>query len=503
MVVLSADQVKAWDQFTMQHEPVASIDLMERAAQTCVHWIVSANLNLSRVVVFCGKGNNGGDGLVIARLLFLKGINVQVVILENGKAGSPDFQHNLQRLRETDLIPFFVSSIDHFPDLTNVTLLVDAILGSGLSRPLAGLEADLIERINQRKGLVISVDLPSGLPADQAFPETKAILATHTLTFQCFKPVLLCAEWAPWIGKVHVLDIGLSPDFFIAHAPLYRIIDLAMARSIYKPRQAFSHKGDHGAAALIAGSPGMMGAALLAAKSCLRAGIGKLSLYIPWTEREIPQTALPETMARSVDTIRSEKEMKFINTLNAIGIGPGWGLTEQNRDILSWIFKQCIAPLVLDADALNLMATHRELWELIPEGSILTPHPGEANRLWGKVNNDLERQAQLIRIATEKNMIIVLKGHRTFIALPAPAISLFNITGNSGLAKGGSGDSLTGIITSFLAQGYSPEEAACLGVFLHGKASEILASEYNESEETMLPGMLPETFSHIFQMFRS
>ena len=503
MIVLSADQVKAWDQFTIQHEPVSSIDLMERAAQTCVHWILTAQLNLNSVTVFCGKGNNGGDGLVIARALFLKGYRVQVAILENGKSGTPDFQHNLERLREIGLTPFFISSIDHFPDLSNTTLVVDTIFGTGLNRPLAGLEADLIERINQRKGIVISVDLPSGLPADQAFPEINAIIATHTLTFQCYKPVLLCAQWASWFGKVHVLDIGLSPDFFNAHAPLYRIIDLAMARSIYKPRLSFSHKGDHGAAALIAGSPGMMGAALLAANSCLRSGIGKLTLYVPWTEREIPQTALPEAMVRSVDDITSEKEINFLKGINAIGIGPGWGLGEQNREYLLSLFKQCKTPMVLDADALNLIATHSELWDLIPEGSILTPHPGEANRLWGKANNELERQAQLNRIATEKNMIIVLKGHRTFIALPAPAISLFNITGNSGLAKGGSGDSLTGIITSFLAQGYTPEEAAVMGVFLHGKASEILASDHHETEETMLPGMLPDTFPRIFQMLRS
>lgn len=503
MVVLSADQVKAWDQFTMQNEPVSSIDLMERAAQSCVHWVCSSNIALDSVVVFCGKGNNGGDGLVIARALFLKGIKVQVAILENGKSGTPDFQHNLERLREIGLTPFFISSIDHFPDLADTTLVIDAIIGTGLSRPLAGLEADLIDRINQRKSTVISVDMPSGLPADRAFPETRAIIATHTLTFQCYKPVLLCAEWAPWFGKVHVLDIGLSPDFFKDHAPLYRILDLAMARSIYKPRMAFSHKGDHGAAALVAGSAGMMGAALLAASSCLRSGVGKLTLFIPWTEREIPQTALPEAMVRSVDDITSEKELNFLKGINAIGIGPGWGLSVQNRDVLKTIFKHSTAPLVLDADALNLIATYKELWDMVPAGSILTPHPGEANRLWGKVNNDLERQAQLIKIATEKIIIIVLKGHRTFIALPAPAISLFNITGNSGLAKGGSGDSLTGIITSFLAQGYTPEEAAVLGVFLHGKASEILASDHHETEETMLPGMLPDTFSHIFQMLRS
>lgn len=503
MVVLSADQVRAWDAYTIEQEPISSMALMERAAQACVQWILSQNFSLDTVAIFCGKGNNGGDGLAIARLLHLKGIQVNIAILENGKPGSSDFQNNLECIREIGLTPFFISSIDHFPSLEGTSIVIDALFGTGLNRSLEGLSSGLIDKINAGNHQVISIDMPSGLSADLAFPEIKAILATHTLSFQCFKPALLCAEWSRYFGDVHVLDIGLNPNFFEDRSPLYRVLDEALARSIYKTREPFSHKGDHGSAGIIAGSPGMMGAALLAARSCLRSGIGKLTLFIPWTEREIPQTALPEAMVRSNAALGSMDEMKFLTSLDAMGIGPGWGVNEQNRIALKSIFQECKSPLVLDADALNLMATYPELWDIVPAGSILTPHPGEANRLFGKMRNELERQSQLVRIASEKNVVIVLKGHRTFIALPAPSISLFNITGNSGLAKGGSGDCLTGILTSFLAQGYSPEQAACLGVFLHGKASEILASDFNETEETMLPGMLPDSFAQVFHILQS
>lgn len=495
--------MREWDAFTMQEEPISSIDLMERAALACVHWLEHSIDSSLSFYIFCGKGNNGGDGLAIARILFERGYEVHIAILENGQLGSHDFQINLERIRERGLNPVFISSIDRFPQIGERAVIVDALFGTGLSRPLVDLPAALVTRINQTGLPVISIDLPSGLLADRPESVPLAVQATHTLSFQCYKRVLLCAQWAAYFGSVHILDIGLSPNYIPGHPPLFRVMDDLQARKTIRNRSDFSHKGNFGHAALVAGSPGMMGAVLLAGKSCLKSGVGKLTLYIPWSEREIPQSALPEAMVQSIDLLPEESFIADDLPYKALGIGPGWGVTTEHQNILKKLLKHFRGAMVLDADALNLLASHPELWSQIPPGTILTPHPGEAIRLFGRVENEIDRQQQLMEVASKHNIIIVYKGHRTFIALPSPAISVFNSTGNSGLAKGGSGDCLTGIITSFLAQGYPPEQAACLAVYIHGLASEILLNSRQETAETMLPGSLPDTFSMIFRSLMS
>lgn len=503
MVVLSARQMREWDAYTMQQEPISSIDLMERAAWACVNWIEKASLPFSSLYIFCGKGNNGGDGLAIARIFMERGYTVQVAILETGHPGSPDFQTNLVQLRTLEVSPLYISTMESFPEIDAAGLVIDALFGTGLNRPLTGLAADLVTAINQCNCSVISIDLPSGLLADRPDKTAVAVKATHTLSFQCYKPALLAAPFTGYFGTVHILEIGLSPEFLTTHYPLFRIMDEQTAKSMYKPRPAFAHKGNFGHASLVAGSPGMMGAVLLAGKACLKSGVGKLSLFIPWTEREIPQTALPEAMVQSASALLPEHFQEGSFPFNAIGIGPGWGATPQHRDILKNILIHFSGPMVLDADALNLLALYPELWPYVPAGTILTPHPGEAIRLFGKVEHEIDRWQQLMDIATKRNIIIIYKGHRTLIALPYPTISFFNCTGNSALAKGGSGDCLTGIITSFLAQGYPPAEAACLSVFIHGSASDILVQSGQETAETFLPGLIPDTFNLIFRSFLS
>jgi NAD(P)H-hydrate epimerase len=496
MKIFTAEQVRAWDQYTITHEPISSIELMERAATACADWILRQFPEQSPYTIFCGKGNNGGDGLAIARLLLEKGFTVNIYILEFGHRGTDDFQHNLSRLY---LYPqghiYFIQSEEHIHSLNPGQLVIDALFGSGLNRAVDGLTAQVIQFINHSGSTVIAIDIPSGLFTDHSSKGNLTIQASHTLTFQSYKPAFLVAENQAAVGKLEVLDIGLHRQYEEDTPTPFELVDDTIIHDIYRARPLFAHKGNFGHALLLAGSRGKMGAAVLSSRACLHSGAGLLSCHIPAAGLDILQTAVPEAMAipdAEQDQISDPGELE---KYNAIGIGPGIGQSAATAACLKSVLTRYQHPIVIDADALNILAADPALQSLIPAGSILTPHPKEFERLAGPSVNDFDRIEKARSMARELNVVILLKGQHSLIAT-AGGKAWFNSTGNPGMATGGSGDVLTGVLTGLLAQGYSPVEAAMLGCYLHGLAGDIAAKEL--SQEAMIAGDITEYLGRAF-----
>lgn len=487
MKILTAESIRAWDEYTILHEPISSIHLMERAAMRCVEWMEVNGLLNSAFHIFCGKGNNGGDGLAIARLLAEKQVMVSVHILEFGHRGTMDFQANLARLHQYSEVQIsFIQSSAAFPRLEEGSVIVDALLGSGLNRALEGVTAAVVDHINRSSCPVIAIDMPSGLFADRSSKGNPVVHAHHTLTFQAYKPALLYGENASSVGEVHILDIGLHPSCYQELESDLELMDASFIRPLHLPRQKFSHKGNFGHALLVAGSYGKIGAAILAARAALRSGAGLLTCHLPGCGYSSMQSTVPEAMVMTdFNSSFITKIEADLDRFDAIGVGPGIGTASETKRMLHSLLEAYRKPMVLDADALNLMATDRTLLSLVPPGSILTPHPGEFERLFGETANEFERSSRALSQSREMDCIIVLKGHHSFIAIP-DGKGYFNSTGNAGMATAGSGDVLTGIITGLLAQGYPSESAALLGVYLHGFAGDLAATTL--SMEAMLAG---------------
>ncbi|HLX91569.1 MAG TPA: NAD(P)H-hydrate dehydratase [Puia sp.] len=496
MQILSAEQIRKWDEYTILNEPIQSIDLMEMAATKCVEWLRDREYFKRSIVIFCGKGNNGGDGLAIARLLSNEGCQVTVAILEHGHRGTEDFQINLARLHETSVALKFIQSAEHFNVVGPDSVLIDALLGSGLNRPLDGLTARLVDFMNKAGNEILAIDIPSGLFADSNSQGNIIIRAKHTLSFQCYKLSFLLAQNQHFIGDVQILDIGLNPTYLTNVSAKYELVDNRLAQLLFKPRSNFSHKGTYGHAVIIAGSFGKMGAAVLAAKACLKAGAGLLTVHIPGCGYTIMQTFLPEAMVQC-DT--NDKIITGVKDLppkcNALGVGPGIGTSSETFAMIKALLGEFQKPIVIDADGLNILASNPELLSKVPPYSILTPHPKEFERLFGKSTNEFEQLDLAIHKADKLKCIVILKGHRTFIATPEGK-GYFNSTGNAGMAKGGSGDILTGMLTSLLAQNYEPWQAAVLGVFLHGLAGDFASAA--ESQQSVLASDIINHFGDAF-----
>lgn len=497
MKIFSASQIKKWDAFTIENEPITSVDLMERAATACCNWLIGKNFGSFHFHIFCGKGNNGADGLAIARMLIEHKYFVTVYILEFGNIGSDDFQSNLIRLHECTTDIHFMQSPDFFPSINADDIIIDALYGTGLNKPLEGVSAALVNHINNLEAIKISIDLPSGLFADKSSKGNTIIRAIHTLSFQNYKLAFLLQQNEIFCNDVHLLNIGLHPSFEKNEPADFEFTDGAIIKAIYKSRSKFAHKGTYGQAALLCGSKGMMGAAVLSSLACLRSGVGKLTAYIPECGYDIIQTAVPEAMAfvAGEDYLLSATA---IEKFSAIGIGPGIGIHPSHKKLLAGIFEKVKTPMLIDADALNIIAEHKELINLIPPQSIITPHPKEFERLFGKSENDFERLTLAKTKSKDLNIYIVLKGHFSFIST-TDGKGYFNNTGNAGMATAGSGDVLSGIITGLLAQGYSPFHAALFGVYLHGLAGDFAAVRF--SQEAMLAGdiinCMPEAFKAV------
>lgn len=477
MEILNAKQLHEADTYTIVQQKITSVDLMERAAKAFVE---SFNPNNENIYIFCGNGNNGGDGLAIARLLseaddldYIE--HICVFIVKTSEHASADFRTNYEKIILSENEKISITHLDDFQEITipeNATI-VDGIFGSGLNRPITGFVAQYIEYLNSLPNERIAIDIPSGLYADKPIAENDIVFkADETITFHAPKLQFLFAENDQYVGELTIKDIDLTLPFPAQETPMHFVTDIHLHK---RPR--FAHKGTFGHALLVAGSYGKMGAATLATKACLKMGCGLVTTHIPSCGYEILQISIPEAMA-SID-----KEMKLISSIpcsekySAIGIGPGIGTEETTVQALLQFFKENQKPLVLDADALNILSTHEEMWQYIPENTILTPHPKEFDRLTHNHTSSYERFLTLAKFAKERKCIVVLKGHYTCTATPSGEL-FFNSTGNSNMATAGSGDVLTGVILSLLAQHYSPKEAAINGVFLHGLAGDESAYDY-------------------------
>jgi len=488
MKILPIDKIRAADAYTIEHEPIPSIDLMERAATQLFKWITKHVDKTHPFSIFAGPGNNGGDGLALGRMLAEADYKVEAYIIRYTDKTSEDFQVNFERAVQLQNISVYdIRKIEDFPEIEDESVVIDAIFGSGLTRPINGFIAEIIEKINNSPVVKVAIDTPSGIFSDNSSVHNKGAIvrADYTLSFQFPKLAFMMPENDPFVGEWHVLDIGLHHEYInsVTTNNFFSVKEDVVP--IIKKRRKFSHKGTFGHALLIAGSYGKMGAALLAAEACLRSGVGLLHVHIPKVGYQIMQTALPEAMI-SLDRYDNYfSEVPDLGLYNAVGIGPGLGTEHQSQMALKLLIQEFTAPMVFDADALNILSENPTWLAFLPAGSILTPHPKEFERLVGKWDNDFEKLEKQRDFAKRHNLYVVLKGAHTSISTP-DGKCYFNSTGNPGMATAGSGDVLTGIITGLLAQGYTPGQAAVLGVYLHGLAGDIAAKKFGQ--EAMIAG---------------
>lgn len=489
--------IRKLDQYTIEHEPITSIDLMERAANA-LYTEILINIEYKEPIhIFAGPGNNGGDALALARMLLQTNLNVKVILLHSGKL-SADCETN--RLRLLEKFPDTLTEQTgrfNAPDIQPNAIIIDGLFGSGLSRPLSGIFGEAVEWINKSGCPVYAIDIPSGLQGEEN-PDLSApiIRADYTLSLQFPKLAFLLPENAPYIGNWQVIDIGIHPKAILETPTNLFYLEESDMLAIRKKRTKFSHKGTFGHAVIIAGSKGMAGASVLAAKAALRSGAGLVTVHGPKCNRVIVQSTIPEAMFvadknKNSITVISDNEIK-----NTVAVGPGIGTHPVTEELLRYLLSKLNKPCVLDADALNIIAENKDLLEKIPTGSILTPHPKEFERLFGFSNSAYKRMLKAQEMAQKLGVIIVLKGAHTLVATPSGNLH-FNSTGNPGMATAGSGDVLTGILAGLLVQGYSPEETAKLGVFIQGRAGD-LALE-TESQESLNAGDIINRLGKAFQ----
>jgi len=481
--------IRQLDNYTIKHEPITSIDLMERAADTLYKKYLSTFSYKKPVCIFAGPGNNGGDALALARMLLHTSLDVKVVLVHTGYI-SADCEINRQRL--VDNFPDSLTVLHNkfiAPEISNDSIIVDGLFGSGLSRSITGIYAEVVDWINQTDCEVLSIDIPSGLHGEETpltpkgGQEIAIIIADFTFSLQFPKLAFFLAENAEFIGKWEVLDIGIHPKAILNTESNFYYLDAKDVKSIMHSRSEFSHKGTYGHALIIAGSKGMAGASVLASKAALRSGAGLVTILGPEANRVIVQTAFPEAIFQSDINNDFITKVEDIESYNALAIGPGIGTHEETSIMLHNFLQKANKPCILDADALNIIGQNKEWLDLIPKNSIITPHPKEFERLFGKCNSSYQRMLKAQEMAQQLSIIIVMKGAHTLIATPNGKLN-FNSTGNSGMATAGSGDVLTGILVGLLAQDYTPEETAKLGVFIHGFAGDLALK--TESEESLI-----------------
>jgi NAD(P)H-hydrate epimerase len=485
MKILSADQTRAADKATMQVEGIRSDELMERAATRFSEWLMDrlSQREAGEVHIFCGPGNNGGDGLAVARHLHLAGYVVQVWLLHAHKV-SPDFTINRQRLPAE--VPCTELNPNHLPQLPATTTVVDALFGTGLSRPLTGTAAAVVAHLNQAASAVVyAIDLPSGLFTDAPQPPDSAIVqAQYTVGFELPKLAYLLPHNAQFVGEWEVLPINLSEDFIHNTTVDNHFITLQSLVGKYPKRPKFAHKGTFGHALLLAGSHGKVGAAVLAARACLRGGVGLLTVRTPAVGYVILQTAVPEAMALTDPATDFVTELPDLKPYAAVGIGPGLGQEESTANVLCQLLRKAAEAslaLVIDADALNILGSHRELLDDLPPNTLLTPHPKEFERLTEPARDDYHRLELLRDFCARHHCYCVLKGAYTALGTPDGPV-YFNSTGNPGMGTGGSGDVLTGLLLALRAdQRLSPLDAALLGIFAHGRAGDLAAQQTGEA----------------------
>jgi hydroxyethylthiazole kinase-like uncharacterized protein yjeF len=502
--ILNKEQCYEADQQTIKNQNIKSCELMERAGQKAAEKLIALFHNTDKQFsIFCGIGNNGGDGLVIARVLANKDFSVRVFITDLSKNRSDDFELNYERLQNEkctktqNLQLSEIQSEAEFPDFKANDVIVDAVFGIGLNRPAEGWLKKLFNYLNAQNGPKVAIDIPSGLYLNAVPEKDDAVIsADYTFTVQIPKLVFFLPETGSFVGQFSIIDIAMDADYLKSVHPQAELVEFPDVQHLYKPRKAFSHKGTYGHALIAGGSYGKMGSVSLAAKAALHSGAGKVTALIPTCGYEILQITVPEIMTltsgkNELDAI--ELDLK----LQSLGFGIGAGTGKNATETLGNLLNQVDFPIVVDADGLNILSQNKNLLKKLPENSILTPHPGELKRLIGDWKDDFEKLKKVREFADEYKVILIVKGFRTLIFL-RDSLKI-NSTGNPGMATAGSGDVLTGIITGLLAQSYSSEEAAILGVFLHGRAGDLTAEE--KGEEALIAGDLIDNIGKAFQEF--
>jgi hydroxyethylthiazole kinase-like uncharacterized protein yjeF len=475
MILLNANQIKDWDAYTISHQQISSKELMDRAAKACVNYIYPLKFN--HIHIFCGPGNNGGDGLAMALIITNLNVECTIYIIENELTKcSNDFQTQFELVKQNkDIKIIDVSNQEYKYTIHKSDLIVDALFGYGLNRPIDGKAKQLVEFLNSIDVYKISIDIPSGIQAGlNTFSKIDTVFkADITLTFQIPKLSLLMSDSGMYAGKLHLLNIGLEPGFLQTLSSEYNFITASDIKPIIKKRPVFSHKGNNGNALLIAGSNNKGGAALMASEACLRIGAGLLTVKLPEKFHTSLLERLPEAMI-------SNDDMK-LDFYKAIAIGPGIENTNENNEFLNQLMNQKNIPVVIDADGINILAESNLLDSTnIHPNILLTPHVKEFERLIGGIaSSSSERLAQQIAFSKKHQCYIILKGAYSSLSTPEGNV-FFNSTGNPGMAKGGSGDVLTGILLGLLSQGYSVKDAALCGMYIHGKSADIAASELHE-----------------------
>lgn len=503
MKIFTSTQIHELDRYTIEHEPIKSIDLMERAAKAITHAITEEWTTHTPVVVFAGPGNNGGDALAVARLLINEGYKVKTYLFNITNHLSDDCVLNRQRLLDGKHAKDLIEVTAKFdpPELTADMLVVDGLFGSGLNKPLAGGFASLVKYINQSPAKVVSIDVPSGLMSEDNTYNVRAniIHAYLTLTLHERKLSFLFGDAQQFIGKLKVLDIRLSPEYIQKTEAQYHVLEENDIRSRLLHREDFAHKGNMGNALIVAGSYGMAGAAVLATRACLRSGVGKVTAITPKKNYDIMQIAVPEAVLQMDHEETAFTEAVDTDGFDALGIGPGLGRQETTAIAMIAQIRRAQCPIVADADALNILASHRAWMQQLPKGIIMTPHPQELDRLTGSpANADYERLHRTCELAKSLQAYIILKGHNSALCLPNGNV-FFNPTGNSGMATAGSGDVLTGIITALLARGYHQQNACMVGMYLHGLAGDLAAKELGKESlvASDIIDHLPQAFQYL------
>ncbi|APQ16274.1 bifunctional ADP-dependent NAD(P)H-hydrate dehydratase/NAD(P)H-hydrate epimerase [Maribacter hydrothermalis] len=473
MKLYSTKQIYKADQISIKKEEIVSNELMERAALQLFNWI---HLRMQgapvKIHLFCGIGNNGGDGIALARHLLDHGYNIAVYVVNYSEKRSKDFLINLDRLKDRKVWPNFMDSDDELPEINKDDIIVDGIFGIGLNRTPDTWVTKVIQHLNASQAFILSIDIPSGLFAERGTEDLNSVIRSNfVLSFQTPKLAFFLPESGRFIEQWEVLDIGLDPDYLMKTETDYELIGKNEVLMLYRPREKYAHKGTYGHSLIIGGSYGKIGAVCLTAKAALKVGSGLVTAFVPKIGYTILQTALPEIMVLTDSENEVLTSMQFELVPNVIGIGIGMGTSEKTITAFTKFLSSNKQPLVIDADALNIISNNKGLLEQIPEESILTPHPKELERLIGKWEDDFEKLAKVKKFSKKYKCIVVIKGAHTIVIKNEKGY--VNTTGNPGMATAGSGDVLTGVITGLKAQGYTPLHAAIFGVYLHGKAGDI------------------------------
>lgn len=500
MKILTGTQIKAIDAYTIEHEPISSIDLMERASLAFVEKIVDYWDASTPVKVFAGPGNNGGDALAIARLLAERGYKVWACLFNTSGKLSPDCEVNKDRLAAMRNVDFHIIDSQFAPpSLSEGDLVIDGLFGTGINKPLNGGFAMVVKYINASHATIVSIDIPSGLMCDDNTNNVMnhIVRADFTFTFQYPKLSFMFPENDMFLGKWEVLDIGLLDPDNDETLSSYQLVEHRDIRHMLKDRSKYAHKGNMGHAVLVAGKKNMAGAAILAARSCMRGGVGKLTVHTPEVNVPIMQVAVPEAVL-DVENGNYFSQTFDITDYDALAIGPGIGTESETAQAFIEQISLSKIPMVIDADALNILGSHRGWINQLPRHAILTPHKKELFGLISTTRNSYEELERTRELAVRQQVYIVIKGANSAICLPDGSV-YFNCTGNPGMATAGSGDVLTGLILALLAQDYRSDVAVRLGVYIHGLAGDLAAEEkgYEGLIASDIVDYLPKAFVKI------